>query len=141
MADDVPKLKSEIVAALTEEHARTNRIEQKLGVLAALRLPITAAEVNLAREEYVVHLDWARDAVRRRDSLELIEAANTAAEVCRTRYEYLSTAFRAQSEEANAHEARELAKTNTELARSQTRIARAVAAFTLFSSRSRSRKR
>lgn len=112
------------------EEKRLGNYDEKLATLAALREPVTANDLAVAREEYGVRLLAARDAVRRRDALELIEEERAAADVCRTRYEYLLAAYRAQAEEAQANEARELAKTNTKLAESQTKIAKAVAGFT-----------
>ncbi|MEO7032749.1 MAG: hypothetical protein ABI548_02875 [Polyangiaceae bacterium] len=130
MGDEPPKrVFTSVVAPLLEDE-RIRNFEEGLSLMAALRLPVKQQEVELAREEYELALNRARDSARRRDSLELMESARNAADICRTRYEYLTVALRAQAEESYAVEARELAKTNTKLAQGQTRIAIAVAAFT-----------
>lgn len=130
MAEERPVFTPEMAASFADRFPGEG-IDKKLAVLAALRQLVTQHDVNVAREEYFVHLESSKDAVRRGDSLELLEAASKAADVCKNRFEYLSQALRAQTEEAYANEARELAKTNTKLAKSQTLIAGAVAIFTL----------
>ena len=130
MAEEPVKIFAHVLEGVREEE-RLRTLDDKLAILAALRKPVEAADVEVARAEYELQLTRSRDCVRRGDSLEFIEEAQIATEVCKARFEYLSASFRAQQDELLANEARTLAKTNTQLAKSQTLIAGAVAFFTL----------